>query len=400
MLILVGVTVTTAINGKLFESARKATIGTSFEKDKEQLTAAIAATYNKETGEINKENLKATLGHGWSVDGNGPYTVTSPNKNIYNVEINGTITDNKETSEIKFADMYCEIEECTNDEHLHKGDYVDYKPTQVKTPYKPDGDTPGSRTGEDTEIPILQESLNWRVLGKDASGNVLLISGSPTNAYLAFSGYIGYNNYEDVLNDTCKALYSNTSLGATARSITAEDIETYLEGDNFKKEEYDNYGYKKTINSRFYFDYDKTKGINRLTRVSEDISDNTTTEVPLTCNAYSYELTKELIGEKNREILLGKNEENLFMMFVASRSVEISNDGITSNDGIAWWCIGHIADGFYSCNAALQQSNSWAGYGDGSMLYYRPVICIPKNVKSQEIHKLNGTIIETWPNSQ
>ena len=41
MLILVGVTVTTAINGGLFESARKAANGTTIAKEKEELLHVV-----------------------------------------------------------------------------------------------------------------------------------------------------------------------------------------------------------------------------------------------------------------------------------------------------------------------------------------------------------------------
>ena len=41
MLILVGVTVTTAINGGLFNFAKNAAKGTQLERDKEELTLAL-----------------------------------------------------------------------------------------------------------------------------------------------------------------------------------------------------------------------------------------------------------------------------------------------------------------------------------------------------------------------
>lgn len=103
MLILVGVTVTTAINGGLFESARKAAIGTSFEKDKEQLTAAIATAYDVTTGIIKMDKLEEALGTGWTITGNdgGPYTVKSPDGNLFKVKTDGTITEKKELTTIE-----------------------------------------------------------------------------------------------------------------------------------------------------------------------------------------------------------------------------------------------------------------------------------------------------------
>lgn len=40
-----------------------------------------------------------------------------------------------------------------------------------------------------------------------------------------YIGSGGYSNEVKLLNDACKALYSNSTLGATGRSIKIEDIE-------------------------------------------------------------------------------------------------------------------------------------------------------------------------------
>ncbi len=93
MLILVGVTVTVAINGGLFEKSKEATKGTEIEREKEELTSAIATAYNVETGKVDKTKLKDALGTGWSLaEGDtAPYTVTSPKGNKFTVSTDGTI---------------------------------------------------------------------------------------------------------------------------------------------------------------------------------------------------------------------------------------------------------------------------------------------------------------------
>ena len=93
MLILVGVTVTVAINGGLFEKAKEAAKGTEIGREKEELTSAIATAYNVETGKVDKTKLKDALGTGWSLaEGNtAPYTVTSPKGNKFTVSADGTI---------------------------------------------------------------------------------------------------------------------------------------------------------------------------------------------------------------------------------------------------------------------------------------------------------------------
>ena len=93
MLILVGVTVTVAINGGLFEKSKEAAKGTEIEREKEELTSAIATAYNVETGKVDKTKLKDALGTGWSLaEGDtAPYTVTSPKGNKFTVSTDGTI---------------------------------------------------------------------------------------------------------------------------------------------------------------------------------------------------------------------------------------------------------------------------------------------------------------------
>ena len=141
MLILVGVTVTVAINGGLFEKSKKAAKGTEIEREKEELTSAIATAYNVETGKVDKTKLKDALGTGWSFaeEEGGQYIVTSPKGNIYNVATDGTITEKKTIpAGTKLAAIYCDDENCTEETHLHKGDYVNYTPKTEKTVYAPD----------------------------------------------------------------------------------------------------------------------------------------------------------------------------------------------------------------------------------------------------------------------
>ena len=93
MLILVGVTVTVAINGGLFEKSKEAAKGTEIGREKEELTSAITTAYNVETGKVDKTKLKDALGTDWSLaEGDtAPYTVTSPKGNKFTVSADGTI---------------------------------------------------------------------------------------------------------------------------------------------------------------------------------------------------------------------------------------------------------------------------------------------------------------------
>jgi len=64
----------------------------------------------------------------------------------------------------------------------------------------------------------------------DENGNVTKLFGVPSSSQstVYFKGSTGYNNGVYLLNDICKSRYGNASLGATARSLTIEDIESRM----------------------------------------------------------------------------------------------------------------------------------------------------------------------------
>ena len=392
MLILVGVTVTAAINGGLFSSAKEAAKGTEIGREKEELTSAIATAYNVETGNVDKAKLENALS-GWTVkeNGDGSYTVKSPKQNTYTVAVDGTITEKKTIpAGTTLAEIYCDDEKCTEGTHLHKGDYVNYTPKTEKTAYAPDkGEGIGKYTGYtkgDSEQSIPQEDLNWRVLGQDDNGNILLISGAPTEAGLYFYGYVGYNNFETVLNDTCKALYSNTELGATARSITMEDIDKYLGGSKYDKTTFNGgssesggYGYQNenAITSKFKYN----KETNTLTK-----EDCTIPAKDLKSSAYYYIIDDYIKSNIDKEILMGTNAEKPYYNWVASRVVRVHSYG-------AYWCEGFVYDG----NVYAYNYFCYSGGGESSgSICVRPVVSLPSRVTIEQVSKKDEKVIENW----
>lgn len=114
------------------------------------------------------------------------------------------------------------------------GEYVNYSYDTVSSSYKLEEEYSGFESNQ--YIPQTKD-LQWRVLGV-SNGKLELISASAADAGRAlwndginYSGYIffqyakGYNNVVYLLNDMCKGLYSNSTLGVTARSLTIDDIE-------------------------------------------------------------------------------------------------------------------------------------------------------------------------------
>lgn len=115
MLILVGVTVTTAINGGLFEKARIGAKGTQKEVDREKLNMAVAFAYDETTGKIDKTKLQQELGNDWSVteseSESGTYLCENKKTgNKFKVKANGKITDDEPLT------INCKIVESTTED--------------------------------------------------------------------------------------------------------------------------------------------------------------------------------------------------------------------------------------------------------------------------------------------
>ena len=113
---------------------------------------------------------------------------------------------------------------------LQVGDYIAYTPDTASN-YS----LSKTYSGYDTDQTISQEKLSWQILSINDDGTVDLISSKPTSKTIYFKGAVGYNNGVYLLNDISAKLYSNASLGVTARSLNIEDIEKHMteEGLNY-----------------------------------------------------------------------------------------------------------------------------------------------------------------------
>ena len=107
------------------------------------------------------------------------------------------------------------------------GDYVNYTYDTAEN-YVLTSATCGSSSNPADGIPQTT-GLKWRILNIDeANGTVDLISENPTDTTVYFSRALGYNNGPYLMNEICKAQYSNKSLGVNARSINILDMEKHL----------------------------------------------------------------------------------------------------------------------------------------------------------------------------
>ena len=139
------------------------------------------------------------------------------------------------------AGLSCTEENCTNSEHLHIGDYVNYQnPTSREVTVSgtdtgmQDAKTNGNNIRDDVlnqTFKVANNQVHWRVLGKDEeTGGIKLIAGSPikketgnNDPYFYMYGAKGYQNAIDILDNRICSLYKN-GYATKARSVKIEDI--------------------------------------------------------------------------------------------------------------------------------------------------------------------------------
>ena len=111
---------------------------------------------------------------------------------------------------------------------LKIGDYVKYEPDNNNSTYN----LKAIYSGYDTDkiIDASYDPTEWRIMEIDENGNITKLFGVPNSnqSEVGFGNSIGYNNGVYLLNDICKSRYGNASLGATARNLNIEDIESRM----------------------------------------------------------------------------------------------------------------------------------------------------------------------------
>ena len=108
------------------------------------------------------------------------------------------------------------------------GEIVNYTPDTPSTGY--DLSTAKSGFYSAQTIDGTYDPTIWKIMEVDENGNITKLFGVPSSSQSSvyFNGSTGYNNGVYLLNDICKSRYGNASLGATARSLNIEDIESRM----------------------------------------------------------------------------------------------------------------------------------------------------------------------------
>ena len=149
-----------------------------------------------------------------------PYAVTE--NGTYKFTVTGTVNGTAYTKEVSVE--VNQFREFSIDD-IQIGDSVNYT-------YDPAGSYSLSSTysGYSSNQTIAQTTgLTWKVLNVDKENDTVdIISTNPTSSTVNFYNILGYNNGPYLMNEICKAQYSNKTLGVEARSINLLDMEKHL----------------------------------------------------------------------------------------------------------------------------------------------------------------------------
>ena len=226
LLILAGVTITMTLgqNG-LFTRAREGVAAYNESEVRDDLSMLItqytwdkaSEKTDKSLGDYLKEN-GAT-----SVKANADGTTLEVTYKGYTFKVN------KDSGEITEVSKGEGSDSPTTPTIIPKvGEIVSYTPNTPSTGY--DLSTAKSGYSSAQTIDSKYDPKVWKIMEVDENGNITKLFGVPNSSQSSvyFQGSTGYNNGVYLLNDICKSRYGNASLGATARSLTIEDIESRM----------------------------------------------------------------------------------------------------------------------------------------------------------------------------
>ena len=175
-----------------------------------------------------------------------PYAVTE--NGTYKFTVTGTVNGTAYTKEVSV-----EVNQFKNsileDINIKIGDSVNYTYDSAGS-YS----LSSAYSGYSNQTIAQTTGLTWKVLNVDKENDTVdIISTNPTSSTVTFANILGYNNGPYLMNEICKAQYSNKTLGVNARSINLLDMEKQLTAAGIKSRNEYNKG------SSTYAQYGTTK---------------------------------------------------------------------------------------------------------------------------------------------
>ena len=321
-----------------------------------------------------------------------PYAVTE--NGTYKFTVTGTVNGTTYTKEVS-VEVNQFKNSILNDINIKIGDSVNYT-------YDPAGSYSLSSTysGSSDQTIAQTTGLTWKVLNVDKENDTVdIISTNPTSSTVYFKNILGYNNGPYLMNEICKAQYSNKTLGVEARSINLLDMEKHLTADGIKARnayQYNSstakYGTTKTYpsNTKYPSLYANQKG------AGPNVSSITPSDI--TKGNDPYEESKPIATtEPTTDNTSGTGNPLTVTQTYYNISINDTNYGTASTvlaNGTPFWvaarCVGTDSDYAYfglryayTGTGGYRMFNSYGGTG-GHLYALRPVVSLPSSLLTGE----------------
>ena len=331
-----------------------------------------------------------------------PYAVTE--NGTYKFTVTGTVNGTAYTKEVSV-----EVNQFKNsileDINIKIGDSVNYT-------YDSAGSYSLSSTysGYSSNQTIAQTTgLTWKVLNVDKENDTVdIISTNPTSSTVIFANILGYNNGPYLMNEICKAQYSNKTLGVNARSINLLDMEKHLTADGITARnayQYDSstakYGTTKTYpsNTKYPSLYANQKGAGP--NITEAEASKKITQPDTTKGNDPYEESKPIVPkgttEPTNDSTYGTGNPLTVTQTYYYRPINDTNYGTASSilaNSTKFWVAArdvHTRSDYATFGLRIADTNAYGcnmfysnGDTGGSTCALRPVVSLPSRLLTGE----------------
>lgn len=414
LLILAGVSISMLVgeNG-IITQANNAKEQTEIGEEKEAISVAYAGASMKKQGtDVTASDMQDEFNYnGTKANASGNiYVQFTESKRWYYVpggNIEGPLEEEPDVNAKTLVDMFkqaqadkCNLthETCSNPNHLHVGDYLDYNPNAGST------SVGRSETGYNSEQTYtVDPNTTWRVLGlSEDETEIVMISGSPIkrdgdedDPYLHLGGAESYVYCEKTLDKICE-IYKN-EYASEARSIRIEDInralgvvkegnKVYLEKDS-EKNNIDLGGF---LGKTYTYGKEEYSPESYLKGEYEEEGRT----IQLTSYGYSIE-NPDVIDKSStlwKLLFDGTTSEKGYAKsyWLASPGVCVSGSGADFGPGVVYY-------GRARCGGDNLFNSDGGSYGDYRFAV-RPVVSLKSNITETEVPITTGTE-EDWNTS-
>ena len=331
-----------------------------------------------------------------------PYAVTE--NGTYKFTVTGTVDGKTYTKNVTATVNQYKNE--INLDEIQIGDYVNY--TYDIDSASSSYTLESTYSGYSSNQTIVQTTgLTWKVLNVDKENDTVdIISTNPTSSTVTFANILGYNNGPYLMNEICKAQYSNKTLGVNARSINLLDMEKQLTAAGIKSRNeynkgsstYAQYGTTKTYtsNTKYPSLYANQKGAGP--NIKEAEASKKITQPDTTKGNDPYEESKPIATtEPTTDNTSGTGNPLTVTQTYYNIAIDNTNYGTASSilaNSTPFWVAARYVDAF-SGNAYFGLRYAYTATGGYIMFYsygntsghryaLRPVVSLPSSLLTGE----------------